>query len=374
MSIGLTVPDSYCASQFAVFPVWDVPVQVVELSLAGVWTGLGVAAGSVLLVEPVAEPARLPALVQVAVMAEEPSPEVAADSARAAVAVVAAGIVAVAYAAANTVGGETVVAASGAVNILDFGVSKKVFAAVKGRGQTAFSVERVVEATRRAADTYAAVAVDDDAVADIAAGTACSAPPEIAAAAKHSQEVYIARQLVASGVPHTLVRLYRIPGKSFACPRTAPSAAAEGTFVVVVAAGLAVEASNRTAAVEGSYIAGNYQVYKMKADSCRALAAVAVSLVGSGPGPGHGKACSSWPLLNHCIPLSRYRFQHSICRFVAVRRPTRLRFMVRLGPWARVRRDPIVVSQSNVIGRDGLEIAELQVKLTTIRWNQQNFL
>lgn len=69
----------------------------------------------------------------------------------------------------------------------------------------------------------------------------------------------------------------------------------------------------------------------MKADSCRALAAVAVSPVGSGPGPGHEKACSSWPLLSHCIPLSRYRFQHSICRFVAVRRPTRLRFMIRLG-------------------------------------------
>jgi hypothetical protein len=95
---------------------------------------------------------------------------------------------------------------------------------------------------------------------------------------------------------------------------------------------------NRTAAVEGSYTAGNHQAYKMKADSCRALAAVAVSLVGSGsgPGPGHGKACSSWPLLNHCIPLSRCRFQHSICRFVAVRRPTRLRFMVRLGPWVRL--------------------------------------
>lgn len=149
------------------------------------------AAGSVLLVEPVAEPARLPSLVQVAVMAEEPAHEVAADSARAAAAVVAAGIVAVAYAAANTVGVETVVAASGGVNILDFGVSKKVFAEVKGRGQTAFSVERVVEATRRAAGTYAAV--DDDAVADIAAGTACSAHPEIAAAAKHSLEAYIAR-------------------------------------------------------------------------------------------------------------------------------------------------------------------------------------
>lgn len=161
------------------------------MSLAGVWTGPGVAAGSVLLVEPVAEPARLPSLVQVAVMAEEPAHEVAADSARAAAAVVAAGIVAVAYAAANTVGVETVVAASGGVNILDFGVSKKVFAEVKGRGQTAFSVERVVEATRRAAGTYAAV--DDDAVADIAAGTACSAHPEIAAAAKHSLEAYIAR-------------------------------------------------------------------------------------------------------------------------------------------------------------------------------------
>ncbi|KAF5566850.1 hypothetical protein FNAPI_925 [Fusarium napiforme] len=275
-------------------PSAPVPAQVVDLFVAGVWMGPGVAAGSVLLVEPVAEPARLPASVRVAVTAEEPSPEVAADSARAAVAVVAAGIVAVAYAAANTVGVETVVAASGGVNILDFGVSKKVFAAVRGRGQTAFSVERVVEVTRRAAGTYAAVAVDDDAVADIAAGTACSAHPEIAAAAaKHSLEAYIARQLVASGVPHTLVRLYRIPGKSFAYPRTAPSAAAEGRFVVVAAAGLAVEASNRTAAAEGSYTAGNHQAYKMKADSCRALAAVAVSLVGSGPGPGHGKACSS---------------------------------------------------------------------------------
>lgn len=259
--------------------------------------------GSVLFVEPVAEPARLPALVQFAVMAEEPSPEVAADSARAA------GIVAVTYAAANTVGVETVVAAPGGVNILDFGVSKKVSAAVKGRDQTAFSVERVVEATRRAAGTYAAVAVDDDAIVDTVADTSCSAPPGIAAAAaKHSLEVYIAWQLVASGVPHTLVPLYRIPEKSFACRRTALSAAAEGTSVVA-AADPAVEASNRTAAgadVEGSYTAGNRRAYKMKADSCRALAAVAVSLVGSGPGPGHEKACSSWPLLGHCIPLSRY--------------------------------------------------------------------
>lgn len=85
------------------------------------------ASGSVLFVEPVAEPARLPASVQLAVMAEEPVPEVAADSARAA------GIVAVTYAAANTVGVETVVAVPGGVNILDFGVSKRVSAAVKGR-------------------------------------------------------------------------------------------------------------------------------------------------------------------------------------------------------------------------------------------------
>lgn len=142
------------------------------MSLAAVWMRLGVAAGSGLFVEPVAELARLPALVQVAVMAEEPSPEAAADSARAA-----AGIVAVTYAAANTVGVETVVAAPGGVDILDFGVSKKVFVAAKGRGQTAFSVERVVEATRRAAGIYVAVAVDDDAMVDIVADTSCSVPP-----------------------------------------------------------------------------------------------------------------------------------------------------------------------------------------------------
>jgi hypothetical protein len=106
-------------------------------------------------------------------MAEEPSPDAAADSAY--VAAAAAGIVAVAYAAANTVGVETVVAAPGGVDILGFVVSKRAFAAAKGRGQTAFSVERVVEATRRAAGTY--VAAVDDAVADIVADTSCSALP-----------------------------------------------------------------------------------------------------------------------------------------------------------------------------------------------------
>lgn len=53
--------------------------------------------------------------------------------------------------------------------------------------------------------------------------------------------MYIARQPVASGVCHTLVPLYRIPENPSACPRTAPSAAAEGT-VVVAAADLVVEA------------------------------------------------------------------------------------------------------------------------------------
>lgn len=53
--------------------------------------------------------------------------------------------------------------------------------------------------------------------------------------------MYIARQPVASGVRHTLVPLYRILENPSACPRTAPSAAAEGT-VVVAAADLVVEA------------------------------------------------------------------------------------------------------------------------------------
>jgi hypothetical protein len=145
--------------------------------------------------------------------------------------------------------------------------------------------------------------------------------------------VYIARQLPASGAPHTLVQLCHIPEKPSACPRTAPSAAAEGT--VVVAADLAVGASNRTAAaVEDSYTAGSRRAYTMKADSFRVLAAVAVSLVGPGPGHGHEKACSSWPLLIHCIPLS-VSISAFDSSFVVVRRPTRLRFMVRLGPSVR---------------------------------------
>ncbi|KAF9766695.1 hypothetical protein IL306_000859 [Fusarium sp. DS 682] len=172
--------------------------------------------------------------------------------------------------------------------MLGFGVSKKAFAAAKERDQTAFSVERVVEETRRAAGTYVAAA--DDVVADIAADTSCFALPQIAAAAKHSLGVYIERQLAASGALHTPVQLHHTPGKPSACPRTAPSADAEGTFVVAV---LAVGISNRTAAadVEDSYTAGSRQAHTTKADSSRALAPAAASLVGLGH--GHEKACSS---------------------------------------------------------------------------------